>query len=145
MMEENNLHQLIVEYESYIRLGNTILAETYKTDISPILAKRQQIIPAQGTIEANGGQLSFRFHGMGCLFDFHGTIVDFDYDFGDFVYRGFDPFKLKKFLDTFPATPLFLKDQQVFEQSLAELLSKGIIKEKNEGSLGTYKYQLSKH
>jgi hypothetical protein len=93
---------LLLKYEEYIQKGNDILKKVFNTDFSPLLAKGKGLIPSEGVIESE--RLSFKFHGIGCLFNFENTIVDFDYSFGDFIYKGFEADKFYQFVASYPGS-----------------------------------------
>ena len=136
-METNKLLELLLKYEEYIQKGNDILKKVFNTDLPPLLAKRKGLIPSEGVIESE--KLSFKFHGMGCLFNFENTIVDFDYSFGDFIYKGFEADKFYQFVVSFPESSE-IKKKDTFNSALIELQSKGMIIEKDSDCIDTYKY-----
>lgn len=137
-MNSEKLKALIQEYEKYIKEGNEIL-QTYFTlnGKSPLLARREDKIPKSGKIDSEN--MKFNFHGMGCRLEFGKIVVDFDYSFGDFIYKGFETSKLYWFIESY-----FDSNQQIskneFYESLKQLEDEGFIIRKNESSYDTYDY-----
>lgn len=143
MRSDKDLVELITKYEEYISEGNALLKEKYSIDVSPLLAKNRGLIPRSGIIDF-GKRMIFTFHGMGCLFDFDGVIVDFDYTYNDFVYKGFQPLKLFQFVESYPRTSDSLKNEITFNRTILQLELEGIILRKPKDSIDIYTYQLKK-
>jgi hypothetical protein len=142
MNEKEQLLHLIKMYEEYVKKGNQLLKETYHTERPPLLAKREGTIPPAGTIETGDLKMSFRFHGMGCRFDFAGIIIEFDYTFGGFVYKGFQSSKLYWFIESYPDASPELKSKERFSETLSELLQNETLLRKNDSSPDSYEYIL---
>ena len=138
------LYKSICEYENFIEMGNSALYEAYDLSIPPLKAKVNGIIPKSGELEVNNVRLSFWFHGMGCQFNFSGIIVDFDYTYKYFEYKGFDLWKLHNFILSVPEKYDSLKDKDIYDKSIKQLELEGrIIKNAND-NLGSYDYELVK-
>lgn len=139
-MQSDNLYNLIIKYESLIVRGNNMLQKYYNVTLPPILAKTKGFIPKTGTIELDGEKLSFNFHGIGCLFEFGNVKVDFDYIFKDFIYKGFDPFKLHLFILSFTLPDEPLRDISKFNAAIESLCYRNLIMKKDKDLGDTYKY-----
>ena len=141
MIADQQLVDYMFRYERYIKIGNDLLRRHFKVVGCPLLAKRQDKIPMQGEVESEGFSFSFHFHGMGCLFKFGKTIVDFDYSFGDFIYKGFESRKLFLFIESSSNDEVLKED---VDRSIRRLEFKGVLLRKDESSIDTYEYQLNK-
>jgi hypothetical protein len=141
MNKKKKLQQLILEYENFIRLGNTNLKEIFHTQKSPLQAMREGIIPRSGVIKfgESDENMFFQFHGIGCRFELNNLVVEFDYSFGDFLYKGFDSSKLFLFVKNHPKSGAELSNNIIFEQCLLELEEHKVIV-KNTNSIDTYDY-----
>jgi len=142
MTNSKELIDFIIEYENYVTKGNEILQSSFKMDKSPLLAKREGKIPAKGRLDNEN--LTFSFHGMGCRFEFGDIIVDFDYTFGDFIYKGFETSKLYWFIESCLGPDSEQISREGFEQSLKQLEDKGVITKIDESSYDTYDYVLNR-
>lgn len=134
----NQLLDLIKKYEMYVERGNQLLIDYYKAKKSPLIAKREGIIPSRGELNYNAYSMKFSFHGMGCRFVFDNVIVDFDYAFKTFEYKGFEVDKLFCFVQS---SSLNI-NKKVFNESLKELEVNNLIRKKSENSIDTYDYVL---
>ncbi|GAL84351.1 hypothetical protein MYP_1579 [Sporocytophaga myxococcoides] len=84
-----------------------------------------------GTLKYEGGEISFRFHGYGCQFNFSGLIIDYDYGQPpDFNYEGFDSWKLFQFILSQKKYEN-LKDEPLFNSIILEMDSRKIIEKVN--------------
>lgn len=144
MKNEKELFKLIVKYEDFIKIGNTFLMKVYNIDKSPLLAKREGIIPHSGIVELDDIKMNFKFHGMGCRFEFGDITIEFDYSFGDFLYKGFEISKLFWFIESYPNLDLELNNKIIFQQCILKLEQDGIIA-KNKNSIDTHDYVLVKN
>lgn len=140
---ENELVQLIVEYENYIQKGNLYLKDIYNINTSPFLAKNNNSIPAENSLFFNGEYFSFRFHGIGCCFKFNSVVVDFDYSFNNFIYEGFDKIKLFNFILSLNSN--IFNDYKTYNNVLLKLHENGIVTTPRVNSNSTYDYILNKN
>lgn len=138
MITTDELIAYITKYESYVKIGNETLQRFYSVDTSPLVSRREDKIPKEGKIE----NMTFNFHGMGCRLEFDEVVVDFDYSFGDFVYKGFETSKLFWFI-----TSLVHSKEKIslgeLNTSLKKLEDAGIILTNDESSNDTYDYKLN--
>lgn len=138
-MIENELLTLIDNYESHIDKGNRLLKKNFKTELPPLIAMRKGIISKSGVINED---FSYNFHGMGCLFTFEKKVlVDFDYSFGDFVYKGFDPFKLHLFIKTYTCIRKSFENIDFLVEVLGKLELKNKIIKKDANDIDTYTFR----
>ncbi len=131
---------LIGKYEAYISKGNMLLKKYFNVNKPPFLAKRDGVIPVSGTLNFNNEQMAFRFHGIGCRFEFKEAVIEFDYTFGDFIYKGFQVSKLFWFIESYFGASEEIKKEDIFKQVISELELKGKIKKKDGPSYDTYDY-----
>lgn len=141
MISSKNLIEYIKEYERYVKKGNEILQSYFKVNKSPLLAKREGKIPTHGTIESE--KMVFYFHGIGCRLEFGEIVVDFDYSFGDFDYKGFEVSKLYMFVVSRANSDKKIA-RESFDQLLKELEKEGAIIGRGDFSYDTYDYILNK-
>ena len=141
MKVSEELITLIAKYEELIRKGNSAFIKTYSLDKSPLLAKREGLIPQFGTMTFEGNEMAFSFHGIGCrlLFD-DSIVVEFDYIFKQFVYKGFEVKKLFWFLESFPGVSAALRNQEQFREAILELESLGVLVKNEDDPINTYDY-----
>lgn len=138
MMNSKKLKNFIQEYEKYIKRGNEMLQIHFTLEMkSPLLARREGQIPKDGEIDSEN--MKFSFHGMGCRLEFGKIVVDFDYSFTDFMYKGFETSKLYWFIEScLGADHKITKDN--FHQLLKQLEEEGFIISKEESSYDTHDY-----
>ena len=145
------LLEAILEYEAYIKLGNDLLKKEFNTTQSPTLDRKlsskdnMRLIPTIGKLEYEKGVMSYRFHGVGCCFEFGDIIVDFDYGGYDmnFEYAGFKLQSLILFIETCPRY-LILNNTVIFYRAMEELNNNGIIIKDNDPLLTNHRdYYLS--
>jgi hypothetical protein len=122
---KNKLILAIQKFEDYAFLTDSLFAETYGIDESPIIAVTKRTIPRNGQLPYKGGIVKYRFHGNGCSFTFDGgSIVDFNYSPSNWQYEGISLFKFWVFLnDQIPE----LDDKEELERHLNELEKEGIL------------------
>lgn len=142
MKKHKELLELLIKYDAYIEKGNTLLKKKFNTELPPLLAKRAGLIPANGIIESETEKVIFRFHGMGCRFEFDEVVVEFDYSFGDFVYKGFQTLKLFWFIESLPNANSDFRIPSVYNEALQELEMTGKIVKKDSASPNTFDYSL---
>ncbi len=125
-------------YVNFVKIGNEAFENNFTFQGSPVLAKRQKILPAIGVINTAFGSMSYRFHGDGCEFVFDSLIVDFDYIYRDNNYNSFKPDKFFWFIEqnNFPVT--VLKNRNTFNEIIFELLLNGYLVNRNEDSMLIY-------
>lgn len=144
MRNADELFRLITQYEELIKKGNTALTNSFSLTKPPLLARREGVLPAFGTFNLDGENASFRFHGMGCRFEFNTLIVEFDYAFSTFEYKGFEASKLFWFVKSNPQASEALKSRDVFNEALLWLVKNGNLIKADDATIDTYEYILCK-
>jgi len=134
------LFSILIKYEYYIQKGNKLLIKHFDIKKSPLLAKRAGTIPNSGLIRTHEENMTFRFHGMGCRFEFNDIVVEFDYAFKDFAYEGFDVSKLFWFVESYSQSTSELRNKSIFEQTILKLVEERQIIPKKLSSIDTYDY-----
>lgn len=129
----------LIKYTDFIKIGNRGLKNNFVFEGSPVIAKRQKIIPGKGEIETEIGNMLFWFHGDGCEFTFANVVVDFDYIFLDENCRSFKPYFFYIFFQNNSFTPSLLKDNKIFNETLIDLVKTGFLKQR-EGDFIAYDY-----
>lgn len=140
MTNTDKLIQYIKEYEALIHKGNKYLQIFYQLNKSPLLERREGKIPVSGYLDEI--EMSYKFHGIGCKFKFKNAIVDFDYSFVDFIYKGFETSKLYWYIESCADPDGEVMTKVDFDNSLNQLENKGVIIKSNMDSLDTHDYVL---
>lgn len=141
MMDSKKIIDLIIDYEDHIKKGNIILQDFYKINESPLLGRRKGQIPVNGKLEHKN--MSFNFHGIGCTFEFGKIIADFDYTFGDFVYKGFEVSKLYTFIESCTNSSIGDLSEDSLRKSLKQMEKTGLLTKREPSSYDTYDYVLT--
>lgn len=143
MIDEARLTLFILEYEQHVKRGNEILQTHFDVSGSPYRARCRGQIPKQGEIES--ADLSFNFHGIGCTFEFGKIVVDFDYSYedGDFVYKGFNSYRICQFIKSSSDLDPDRIRREV-HRSLLRLEQKGILLYQDWSSACGYEYMLDR-
>ncbi|MES2732081.1 MAG: hypothetical protein V4714_10045 [Bacteroidota bacterium] len=141
-MLAQQLHQCIKEYENYISKSFELFQSTYGITIPPLIAFHQSLIPRKGIIPSEDSEITFWFHGVGCEVCFGDIIVDFDYISKDFVYKGFDIWKLHRFILSNKDKYIDLRDKAVFLETLNLLEKEKIISPSDPSNVHAYDYEL---
>lgn len=131
----------LLEYEGLVAHCNQMITNYYQLDISPILAKNAKIIPKTATIIVNNEKLHFALHGIGCLCTSNEWVVDFDYSFATFIYKGFEAHKVWEFINSDARRTL--KDKRTFFNALPDLEGNGIILRQPINQTDTHEYILN--
>lgn len=122
MSNKETLLNVLYSFEEFIHRGNQYLQEEYHLEEPVIVAKMRGIIPQIGMIQKEDVILmTFRFHGVGCLFKFGEIMVDFDYEREGFTYKYFDIHKFYLFVKSYLPSSEFLSEP-VYLDTLIELL-----------------------
>ncbi|AFC26190.1 DUF6896 domain-containing protein [Saprospira grandis] len=134
-MSKKELINLIKLFEAMAPLMNRLLKETYKEDISPILAYTKHLIPRSGFIETDELSFKYQFHGRGCKFMLGDKIIDINYYGDEFTYQGFSSGGLYRFYETSSKGPILGREE--FYDLFNKLKDQGFIGQKIP-PLGTY-------
>jgi len=125
------LQEAIKEYYDMIKQSDKLLRNLYEEDISPIEAVKRKIIPKSGTLRKDHQEITYKFHGMGCLLVYPDGIVDFDYSIGTFEVGDIDAWKLLGFIKNSRYSSTELNDRDKLFEKLDNLLSSGYIHHSN--------------
>lgn len=142
MTESQLLFQCIEEYESRISSGLKAISDHYDLSVLPYVAKCKKLIPSSGELTSiEYGLFKYHFHGIGCEFNYSGIIVDFDFTWRYFVYKGFTLFKLRQFILSHEEYKI-LSDEVLLSSLLTELVENGTLFERDKSDkLNEYLYQ----
>lgn len=143
MKDKLELIHYLLEYEKFVAHCNQLITEYYQLCIPLILARNTGIIPISAIIRVNHEELNYSFHGIGCLCKLNSRIIDFDYCFGTFEYKGFETYAVWAFIESDLNERRALTDKSLFVNALLDLEAKGIIC-KYHGQLDTYEYVLNR-
>lgn len=133
------LISIIKRYDDYVKLGNKLITMHYKLEISPLVAWIKGKIPKTATIDEY--EFKFTFHGMGCRFEFGEVIVDFDYTYSDFIYKGFLVRKLFDFIQCLGFSDWLLETH--LKKELDKLEFEGVLIKKQPNDINIYDYYLA--
>jgi hypothetical protein len=118
-----NTMDLIKAYLSRVDAFVVTMKNEYDVE-NVLLAKRERVIPPQGT--TTNGDFKFRFHGIGC--EVTGIDATFDFDFGkNGTTGGFDSWRLAQFANTYTPAEGHNFTEARIQEELNELLAKGIV------------------
>lgn len=138
------LAHYLLEYERLVTHCNKIITRFYQLDRPPVLAKNAKLIPRSATITLDDEALYYSFHGIGCFCSLDDRIIDFDYCFGTFKYRGFEARKVWEFIESDSNKRRAFKNVKSFLNALSELENKGVVVRNTLNRIDTYEYTLDK-
>lgn len=93
-----NLLSLIRERTAKVLLAVQRLKEKF-SDVNFLAAKNSEQIPKRGFLNQEE-TISYNFHGIGCLIDFGGDEINFDFDFNSGNHTGFNVWHVLEFLNS---------------------------------------------